>query len=199
MTRLSRAESQAQTREQLIQTARRMFVSDGFLGTSLEKVAAEAGYSKGAVYSNFSSKFDLGFVVVERIHVEQVARLRAELATAATSDEMIDGFSRWSDKSVGNEEWTMLELELVVGSRGNPALRQQVVEHRQGIVARFAKLLEEQLDILGLELPMSVVDATNIAWTMGVGVGVQRAVDPGLSVSPLTDLFRTIAAASATK
>ena len=63
MTRLSRAESQAQTREQLIQTARRMFVSDGFLGTSLEKVAAEAGYSKGAVYSNFSSKFDLGFVV----------------------------------------------------------------------------------------------------------------------------------------
>jgi AcrR family transcriptional regulator len=199
MTRLSRAESQAQTREQLIQTARRMFVSDGFLGTSLEKVAAEAGYSKGAVYSNFSSKFDLGFVVIERIHDEQVARLRAELATAATSDEMIDGFSRWADKSVGNEEWTMLELELVVGSRGNPALRQQVVEHRQGIAARFAKLLEEQLDILGLELPMSVVDATNIAWTMGVGVGVQRAVDPGLSVSPLTDLFRTIAAASATK
>ena len=80
MTRLSRAESQAQTRELLVQTARRLFVSDGFLNTSLEKVAAEAGYSKGAVYSNFASKFDLGFVVIERIHDEQVERLQAELA-----------------------------------------------------------------------------------------------------------------------
>jgi AcrR family transcriptional regulator len=199
MTRLSRAESQAQTREQLIVTARRMFVSDGFLGTSLEKVAAEAGYSKGAVYSNFASKFELGFVVIERIHDEQVSRLKAELGATGTLDEMIDGFSRWADKSVGNEEWTMLELELVVGSRGNPVLRKQVVEHRQDIAARFAKLLEQALDHLGLVLPMSVREATTLAWTMGVGVGVQRAVDPGLPISPLTDLFRTIAGAAATR
>ncbi len=198
MTRLSRAESQAQTRELLIQTARRLFVSDGFLGTSLEKVAAEAGYSKGAVYSNFASKFELGFAVIERIHDEQVARLEEEIDDGTTADELIEGFSRWADRSVGNEEWTMLELELVVGSRGNPALRQQVARRRADIAARFAELLEQQRVKLGLELPMSVAEATLLAWTMGVGIGVQRAVDPALSVRPLVDLIRTIAAAAAT-
>jgi AcrR family transcriptional regulator len=196
MARLSRAESQAQTRELLIQTARRLFVSDGFLGTSLEKVAAEAGYSKGAVYSNFTSKFELGFAVVERIHDEQVARLEAEIADGTTAEELIEGFSRWAEKSVGNEEWTMLELELVVGSRGNPPLRKQVARRRQDIAAKFAEILERQRVKLGLDIPMSVVEATMLAWTMGVGVGVQRAVDPTMSVRPLVDLIRTIAAST---
>jgi AcrR family transcriptional regulator len=199
MARLSRAESQAQTRELLVQTARRLFVSDGFLGTSLEKVAAEAGYSKGAVYSNFASKFELGFAVIERIHDEQLARLEAEIADGTTADELIEGFSRWADRSVGNEEWTMLELELVVGSRGNPELRRQVGGRRQDIAARFAEILERQRVKLGLDLRMSVHEATTLFWTMGVGVGVQRAVDPNLSIRPLVDLVRTIAAAAATQ
>src|SRR5262245_36776477 len=130
MARLSRAESQARTRELLIETARRLFVSDGFLGTSLEKVAAEAGYSKGAVYSNFEGKFDLGFAVMERIHEEQVAALEEEIVGVTTADELIEGFSRWAERNVGNEEWTMLELELVVGSRGSPGLSTEVAKRR---------------------------------------------------------------------
>ena len=198
MARLTRAESQAKTRELLILTARRLFVSDGFLNTSLEKVAAEAGYSKGAVYSNFSSKFDLGFAVIERIHDEQVAGLEAEIADGTTIDGLLDGFSRWADKSVGNEEWTMLELELVVGSRGNPDLRRQVARHRHDIAGRFAAILEGQQQKLGLEIPMGIADATGVVWTMGVGVGVQRAVDPNLPIRPLVDLIRTIATTAAT-
>ena len=55
-TRLTRPESQARTRAELIATARDLFLSDGYAGTSLERVAEAAGYSKGAVYSNFASK-----------------------------------------------------------------------------------------------------------------------------------------------
>jgi AcrR family transcriptional regulator len=193
MARLSRAESQARTRELLIQTARRLFVADGFLGTSLEKVAADAGYSKGAVYSNFESKFDLGFAVIERIHEEQVTRLRDEIADGTTADELFDGFSRWAERNVGNEEWTMLELELVVGSRGSPRLRKEVAQRRAELAGRFAEILQEQRVRLGLEMPMSVSEATSLVWTMGVGVGIQRAVDPDLSVRPLVDLIRSIA------
>jgi AcrR family transcriptional regulator len=196
MPRLSRAESQALTREQLIRTARRLFVSDGFLTTSLERVAAEAGYSKGAVYSNFDSKFDLGFAVLARIHDEQIARLREEIDTGRTAEELIEGFTRWAERNVGNEEWTLLELEFVVGSRGNPPLQQQVAELRRDISARFAALLVEQRDKLGLHLP-DVVQATTLAWTIGVGIGVQRAVDPELSITPLVDVIRTIASSGA--
>ena len=57
--RPSRAERQAQTREKLIAVARQLFIADGYAATTLDKVAEAAGFSKGAVYSNFSGKEEL--------------------------------------------------------------------------------------------------------------------------------------------
>src|SRR5947207_3746095 len=53
---LSRAERQARTRAALLDAAARVFVRDGFQGSSVEAIAAEAGYTRGAFYSNFDSK-----------------------------------------------------------------------------------------------------------------------------------------------
>lgn len=69
----SRAEQQRRTRAALLDAGARVFARDGFHGASLDRIAAEAGYSKGAVYSNFSSKADLFLAVIDR-QVEQAAR-----------------------------------------------------------------------------------------------------------------------------
>jgi AcrR family transcriptional regulator len=63
---LTRAERQANTRRDLVDVAERLFTAQGFHPTSLDAVADEAGYTKGAVYSNFASKEDLFFGVYER-------------------------------------------------------------------------------------------------------------------------------------
>src|SRR5919109_3815180 len=62
----TRVERQARTRDELIAAAERLFSARGFGRTSLDAVADEAGYTKGAVYSNFASKEDLFFAVYER-------------------------------------------------------------------------------------------------------------------------------------
>jgi AcrR family transcriptional regulator len=80
--RLSRAERQAQTREELLDAAMRLFTRRGFHATSLDQVAAEAGYTKGAVYSNFRSKEDLFFALYERRVEAVVEQTRAELRRA---------------------------------------------------------------------------------------------------------------------
>ena len=66
LVRLTRAERREQTRDDLIAAADRLFVEGGFHATSLDQIAAAAGYTKGAVYSNFASKEDLFFAVYER-------------------------------------------------------------------------------------------------------------------------------------
>jgi AcrR family transcriptional regulator len=58
-TRLSRAERQAQTRSELLDAAARVFVERGFEGASIEAICDEAGYTRGAFYSNFGSKAEL--------------------------------------------------------------------------------------------------------------------------------------------
>lgn len=69
--RLTRAERQAQTRRELLDAAARVFVRRGFAGSSVEEISAEAGYTRGAFYSNFSSKNEL---FVELLHDRVYAR-----------------------------------------------------------------------------------------------------------------------------
>src|SRR3569832_688172 len=65
MASATRAETQARTRQLVLEAAERRFLADGFAATSLDDIARDAGFSKGAVYSNFAGKTDLFFAIVE--------------------------------------------------------------------------------------------------------------------------------------
>ena len=74
--RPSRAEKQAATRAQLIRAAASVFARRGFQAARVEEIAEEAGYSHGAVYSNFAGKEDLFLAVFEDYmtkRIEEVA------------------------------------------------------------------------------------------------------------------------------
>jgi AcrR family transcriptional regulator len=57
--RLNRAEAKARTRQLLLDAAARTFAAKGYAGASVEQIAEEAGFSIGALYSNFAGKEDL--------------------------------------------------------------------------------------------------------------------------------------------
>ena len=68
--RLTRAEQQALTRERLLAAAERVLAGHGYGGASIELITAEAGYSKGAIYSNFESK-EAVFLELLRVYMER--------------------------------------------------------------------------------------------------------------------------------
>ncbi|TDE99040.1 TetR/AcrR family transcriptional regulator [Occultella glacieicola] len=61
----SRREQQQQTRDALVVAARQAFAEHGYHAANLEAIAREAGFSKGAVYSNFDGKADLFLAVID--------------------------------------------------------------------------------------------------------------------------------------
>jgi len=65
--RLTREESKARTRSELLRAASRLFVRNGFVATSLSDIAEEAALTKGAVYSNFDSKEELFLALLQEI------------------------------------------------------------------------------------------------------------------------------------
>src|SRR4051812_262663 len=76
VTRLSRADRKQQTRRALLEAGRELFVRDGFHATTLDRVAAEAGFTKGAVYASFPTKADL-FLAIFAVRVdERIANVR---------------------------------------------------------------------------------------------------------------------------
>lgn len=68
--RLSREQSREQTRQRLLEASHAMFVQKGFTLASVEDIAAAAGYTRGAFYSNFSDKTELFFELLRRESAE---------------------------------------------------------------------------------------------------------------------------------
>jgi hypothetical protein len=111
----------------LLATAREQFLREGYLATSLDKVADAAGFSKGAVYSNFRNKDQLCLAVLDEIRAERAAEV-TELVSVATTEERLRRFESWAERVIGDPQWTTLELEFAVAARRNPELRAQLAE-----------------------------------------------------------------------
>src|SRR5262249_52878962 len=74
------------TRSHLLEAAAEVFQEQGFHGATLDEVARRAGFTKGAVYSNFKSKDDL-FLAVMDDRIERQFAVAAEVLESGPHDE----------------------------------------------------------------------------------------------------------------
>ncbi|MFF7944147.1 TetR/AcrR family transcriptional regulator [Nocardia gamkensis] len=190
MARLTRKEMHARTRERLLETAQRLFLSDGYNATSMEKVAAEAGYSKGAVYSNFATRYELGLAVLDRVRHERADSLISAITSVTGLQDRLAAFDRWAERTLGDEGWTVLEVEFAASSRHIEGIPEQLADRRQAMTAILGAALARQAEQLGVRLTISAEDLAVRLLAMGIGLGVQRAFDPHLPVHALSDLVR---------
>lgn len=192
MPRRSRVESQRRTRARIVDAATRRFLGDGFGTTSLEQVAEEAGFSKGAVYSNFANKTELGLAVVAALYAREGRRLQAALTASTTVDEWFDALAAWAETALGDPEWARLEVELAGSRPRDPALESAISERYATIRAGLATVVEQQSRAVGLELGLAAETAAIGMLAMILGVGIQRAVDPLVPASALADNLRVV-------
>lgn len=208
MPRLTRSERQEQTRAELLQAAKKRFLAHGYAATSLDDVAEDAGFSKGAVYSNFGSKPNLCGEVLGLIHREKLGEM-ADLAFAETElDTRITAINGWLERTAGDVGWTMLELEFVVLSRNNPELGDMISALRRDAADMVVGVLRSMSADLGLDenqiatVAGSLDDLGNLLLSAGIGLGIQRAIDPALSARPVTEaiqhLMKLLASVSST-
>jgi AcrR family transcriptional regulator len=112
--RLTRAQRKDQTRECLLEAARKMFVERGLAATSVEDIAETAGYTRGAFYSNFGGKAELLIELLRRDLDRARAKLQAMMEEAGTPKEMkeraITYYSQYLLEHDGFPLWVEAEL-----------------------------------------------------------------------------------------
>lgn len=183
----TRAERQAQTREALIAVARELFLRDGFAATSLDRVAVEAGFSKGAVYSNFSGKEELGLAVLDDLHSEQVSAAAAAMEGKVTLDETLDALVRWAREHLGQPKWTALEVEFASIARHNRFVAEQIAARHAVVREAIAHLVRKGVADLGVEPALPADQIATIVLSLSIGLGAQRSLDSSIDV----DVFAT--------
>ncbi|KXO98290.1 TetR/AcrR family transcriptional regulator [Tsukamurella pseudospumae] len=198
MARLTRIEQRAQTRADLLLAARDRFLEVGYAAASLEDIADRAGYSKGAVYSNFVDKPNLCREVLQAIHEEKVGQLSALVSGPGDLQDRIDVLASWVERTAGDVGWTMLELEFVTVARTDPSLLAMVVELRSAAHRTVVDMLRTMLrgdaddDAADAEAELYALDSTaDLMLAAAIGLGIQRAVDPTISPEPVIASLRS--------
>jgi AcrR family transcriptional regulator len=169
-----------------------MFLRDGYHATSLEKVAEAAGYSKGAVYSNFRNKHELCMAAIDAIHEREMHTITESLGAATTLEQRLTAFSGWADRMIGDESWTVLLVEFASEIKRTPAIRKQLASRERIIADGISQLLAHNGKEFGLraKLPYDVIAQAMLS--MGIGLGIQRSIDPSMRVGVLTEVLRTL-------
>src|SRR5580692_7405401 len=139
------------SRERLLDAAAQVFARDGYSGASIDRIAAEAGLSKGAVYWNFASKEELFFALLDE-RIDRRIRALFDQTEAAPVDQAME-----AQVSVGLSAVLEQERELVVlfheysaMAVRDPRLRERYVERNVMLRGGLARVFEARVEALGV-------------------------------------------------
>lgn len=165
--RLTRAEKKAETRERLLAAAIAIAERDGFAALTVNGVAAAAGLTKGAVYSNFASKEELLIEVADRLtpglNVTSDLMGASDLADLLKrlGDAFIDMSRRRSRELVFAIEFEVLALR---DPKVRAALRRRSRGEDPDEDDEVARLLHRSLDDLPFDEEHYVEAVNAVAW-----------------------------------
>ncbi|HVW33975.1 MAG TPA: TetR/AcrR family transcriptional regulator [Acidimicrobiia bacterium] len=191
--RLTRQESQARTRSLLLEVATGEFLAHGYAGTSLERVAELAGFSKGAVYGNFAGKEELCLAVLENHFFAYLQDFVADFASGGTTiEDRLSVLERWFEVLLTEEEWQLLAVEFAVQTRHNPKIQEQLAQRERMMRTAVTALLTQQIKQLGVKPLLPADQLGTVLVAVVGGIAVQRLVDPTIPASLITDAVRAL-------
>ncbi len=169
-----------QTRDYLLRAAAQVFAERGFQGASLDEVAAVAGFTKGAVYSNFKNKDDLLLALLEARYEKELAAVQAILARSEGPPEahLSDFVALLQGRAEGAEEAAALFQEFCLYAMRNPAARDKLVAFDNLDVDSVTAIIAAERARHGIKSSEPAAHAARIVVALTRGVSIMRAVNP---------------------
>jgi AcrR family transcriptional regulator len=176
---MTREQSKANTRERLLAAARSAFASSGFHGASVDEIASRAGFSTGALYSNFDGKEDLFLVLMER-EIEEHAREIAEAVNRRDSvaERATGGAQRWMTMIEREPELLLLFMEFWAYGVRDAGVRPKVAARFAQVRRLLTKLIEDGVREFDLQLALPAEQLAVAVDALADGIARQKLADP---------------------
>lgn len=180
---MTRDEQRAETRRRILDSAATMFSEVGFHAASIEEITDRAGYSRGAFYSNFTSKEDLYLTLAESQFDQRMAEL-AGLFQRLEQDSTFDVFSaiEASGPVEGDRPRVVPDLkfpEFAFSAARNPEFRPRLATLHRRIRAAMAEMVTAQARQLGFKPTFPPETLASMEMALEVGLILQEMIDPG--------------------
>jgi AcrR family transcriptional regulator len=186
---LTRKEKQAKTRSALLSSAAKLICRKGITEASIDDVATDAGYTKGAFYANFKSKEEMFLVMLDEAYAEELERLEAHLPGEGAPAEEVRASAEDFIRFVRSApEWPRLYFEFVVYAARNPEFREELATRNRAMRERIADVIRNWSAGFSAESPFPFEDIAAMLFCMADGFLIQQLVEPDTDA----DLYGTM-------
>jgi AcrR family transcriptional regulator len=184
--RLRREEQRELTRRQLLDAAERVFARDGFRGASVATIAEEAGYSHGAIYSNFNGKEDLFLVLVEERIDARLARVYEAADTELSrGTEPLEAARRFASTLQQEREAYLLLVDFWNQAVREPQAATKFAERHARLRTLIGRIVEGVTRDQGLELTLPREQVATAVIALFNGFTIERFADPNAAPDEL--------------
>jgi AcrR family transcriptional regulator len=177
MPRLTRKEKQAQTRSCLMKSAARVFARRGLQQASIDEVAEDAGFTKGAFYANFKNKEELFLAMLDERFAERIQQIEEVIAGEGTTTEKArragDDFAK---VVAADPEWERLFFEFSAYAMRNEDFREELVTRYRAMRDRIAAALRARHDF-GIESALPLDQVAMMTCVMGNGFALEKLLE----------------------
>ena len=154
----------AATRERLLDAARVVLANEGIQGASVEHICDQAGFTRGAFYSNFSTKDELLLALCERESADMFEKLRVAADPSAfagldAGEAVWVVFERFLMMQPPDRDWFLVQSEFELRSIRDDPVGREFRAAWTGVKREFQDLMVAILEDLGLRLTIDPHDA----------------------------------------
>jgi AcrR family transcriptional regulator len=175
--RLTRAESKARTRERLLDAAARTFARKGYAGASVEEIAESAGYSIGALYSNFGGKQELFLELMAGRASRRRRAMVAEILQA--DDDPVEALAELLQRTGSPDPDLMaLRAEFWLYAVRNPEAMGALTAQRREQIDALVEVVSAAMSRLSIPEGVSATAVATVSLAMFQGLMRQRRIDP---------------------
>lgn len=168
------------TRDALVAAAAEIFTAKGFHAASLDEIADAAGFTRGAIYSNFGSKEELLFAVYDRLDDLTLAGMADAIEERGGGDPVGDATAAaqvWSKLLGRSQDVIALSLELRLYALRNPEARERLVKLEQQATDKLAGFIEDTFARQGIKLRAPAKDLAELGRAGVNGLEEAAAID----------------------
>jgi AcrR family transcriptional regulator len=176
----TRKERQADTRISLLRSAARLFTKRGMEGTSVEEIAADAGYTKGAFYANFKSKEELFLTMLDEHFAAEIERMdRALAGSGDPGEEARHAAADFTQYVFADSEWPTLYFQFAAQAARDEEFREELATRSRAMRAKMVEILR-RWSAGEKEPPLPLEDLSAMIDFMASGFILERTVDPDI-------------------
>jgi len=168
------------TREALVAAAAEVFTAKGFHAASLDEIADAAGFTRGAIYSNFGSKEELLFAVYDRLDDITLAGMADAIDERGGGDPLGDATAAaavWAKLLGRSRDMIALSLELHLYALRNPEAQERLARLERQATEKLAAFIEDAFERQGMKLEMPALDLADLGRAGVNGLELAAAVD----------------------